>query len=93
MVAHSGTPIRPDQLRPLNRPAAAGARPSSGVPIEIIEGKRHYPVERVQDRWQLNDEWWRNPIERHYFELVMARWPHPDRLPRRPAGRWFEQRG
>jgi len=64
-----------------------------GVPIAIVEGKRQYPVERVQDRWQLNDEWWRSPIERHYFELVMAdgriRTVYHDR--RQEA--WFEQRG
>ncbi len=50
MVAHSGTPIRPDQLRPLNRPRRCTVQTDHGVPIAIIEGKRHYPVERVQDQ-------------------------------------------
>ena len=93
MVTHPGTPSRPDQLRPLNRPRRCTVQTEGGVPIAIIEGKRHYPVERVQDQWQLKDEWWRNPIERHYFELVMAdgriRTVYHDRR----QDEWFEQRG
>jgi hypothetical protein len=93
MVAHSGTSIRPDQLRPLNRPRPCQVTTERGVPTEIIEGKRHYPVERVQDRWQINDEWWRAEIERHYFELVMAdgriRTIYHDRV----HNEWFEQQG
>jgi hypothetical protein len=64
-----------------------------GVPIEIIEGKRHYPVERVQDRWQLNDEWWRIPIERDYFELVMTDGRIRTVYHDRQQDAWFEQRG
>jgi hypothetical protein len=64
-----------------------------GVPIEIVEGNRHYPVQRVQDRWQINDEWWRSEIERHYFELVMGdgriRTVYHDRI----QNLWFEQQG
>ena len=71
MVAHSGTPVRPDQLRALNRPRPCQVATERGLPIAIIEGNRQYRVERIQDRWQLNDEWWRNPIDRHYFVLNM----------------------
>ena len=93
MVAHSGTPIRPDQLRPLNRPRRCRVTTVCGIPTEIIEGKRHYPVERVQDRWQLKDEWWREPIERHYFELVMADGRIRTVYHDRQQNAWFEQRG
>ena len=93
MVPHSGTPIRPDQLRPLNRPRRCRVTTVCGVPTEIVEGKRHYPVERVQDRWQLKDEWWRAPIERHYFELVMADGRIRTVYHDRQQNAWFEQRG
>ena len=93
MVSHSGTPIRPDPQPPLNRPRRCGLTPVCGVPTYLVYGTRHYPVERVQDRWQLKDEWWRTPIERHYFELVMAdgriRTVYHDRR----QNAWFEQRG
>jgi hypothetical protein len=93
MVSHSGTSIRADQLRPLNRPRRCRVTTERGVPTEIIEGKRHYPVERVQDRWQLSDEWWRTPIERHYFELVMTDGRIRTVYHDRQQGAWFEQRG
>ena len=93
MVSHSGAPIRSDQLRPLNRPRACKVNTECGIPIEIIEGKRHFPVDRVQDRWQINDEWWRAEIDRNYFELVMAdgriRTVYHDRV----RNTWYEQRG
>ena len=93
MVSHSGTPIRAHQLRPLNRPRPCQVTTERGVPTEIIEGSRHYPVERVQDRWQLNDEWWRNVIDRHYFELVMADGRIRTVYHDRQQNTWFEQRG
>ena len=50
MVSHSGTSIRPDQLRPLNRPRRCRVTTERGVPTEIIEGKLKWeeaPAESV----------------------------------------------
>ena len=93
MVAHSGTPVRPDQLRALNRPRPCQVATERGLPIAIVEGYRHYQVERIQDRWQLNDEWWRNPIDRHYFVLVMDDGRMRTVFHDRDAHLWYEQRG
>jgi hypothetical protein len=93
MVSHSGTPLRPDQLRALNRPRPCQVATERGIPIEILDGPRHYQVERVQDRWQLNDEWWRTPIDRHYFELVMGDGRIRTVFHDRVGNCWFEQRG
>ena len=93
MVAHSGAPLRPAQLRALNRPRPCQVATSRGVPIAIIEGMRQIAVERVQDRWQLNDEWWRTPIDRHYFELVMEDGRIRTVFHDRTGNGWFEQRG
>lgn len=37
----------------------------------IIDGQRH-PVEGVEDDWLIEDEWWRVPIMREYFELRLS---------------------
>lgn len=93
MVPHSRAPIRPDQLRPLSRPRPCTVSTSDGLPAQIIDRSGRYLVERVQDSWRLREEWWRTPIDRHYFELVMAdgrvRTVYFDMT----TNEWFEQRG
>ncbi|HET7035230.1 MAG TPA: hypothetical protein VFI42_06050 [Thermomicrobiaceae bacterium] len=46
---------------------------------------------QVQDVWRIDDEWWRAPISRRYFRLVLddgsQRTVYHDLV----AGRWFEQ--
>ena len=93
MVSHSRASIRPDQLRPLNRPRPCQVSTGGGLPVGITDRLGRHPVERVQDSWRLREEWWRTPIDRHYFELVMAdgrvRTVYRDAV----SNEWFEQRG
>ena len=93
MVSHSRASIRPDQLRPLNRPRPCKVSTRGGLPTQIIDHNGRHPVELVQDSWRLREEWWRTPIDRHYFELVMAdgrvRTVYRDVT----SNEWFEQRG
>jgi len=28
-------------------------------------------VTQVRDAWRIDDEWWRNPISRRYYQLVL----------------------
>lgn len=71
MVADPRTKVRAHRLRPL-----AGPRPlqldadEHGTPHSLIfEGARRQ-VEAVQDRWRIDDEWWREvPLSRMYYEL------------------------
>ena len=71
MVADPRTAVRAHRLRPL-----AGPRPlqlevdAAGIPRSLIfEGARR-EVEAVQDRWRIDDEWWREtPLSRMYYEL------------------------
>ena len=93
MVPHSRASIRSDQLRPLNRPRPCGVAIEGGVPVQIVDRLGRHPVEQVQDSWRLQEEWWRTPIDRHYFELVMTdgrvRTVYRDIT----NDEWFEQRG
>ena len=92
MVAHSGTPVRSDQLRALNRPRPCRVITTRDIPTAIREGARTVAVLRVQDRWQVNDEWWRDPIDRHYFEMVMEDGRIRTVFHDRDANLWYEQR-
>jgi len=48
----------------------AGRRPD-GAPVALVEGGRRCPVAAVPDTWRIDDEWWRAPIGRHYYRLVL----------------------
>jgi hypothetical protein len=71
MVTDSGTSTRPDQLRPLNPPRQITVEERKGMPVALISSNRRYRVERIQDVWCIDDEWWREPITRRYFQIVL----------------------
>ena len=74
MVAHSGAPLRPDRLRPLNVPrpvqVAVDAR---GRPTTVVlpAQKRAALCCEILDHWRIDDEWWRSPVERLYFDVML----------------------
>lgn len=71
MVPDSGATTRADQLRPLNLPRPITVRTEGEALIALIEGKRRLKVMQVQDVWRIDDEWWRNPISRRYYQLLL----------------------
>lgn len=71
MVAHSRTPSRADHLRPLNAPQPITVIADHATPIALMIDRRRYRVETIQDTWIVQDEWWRQPIDRRYFVLLL----------------------
>jgi hypothetical protein len=49
-------------------------------------------IVRIQDVWCIDDEWWRDPIARRYYQVVIEsgalRTIYHDLI----ANAWFEQR-
>lgn len=73
MVAHLREAARGHRLRPLNQ-----AKPirvevdESGEPQAVVLGRERLAVAAVQDRWRIDDEWWRErPVSRLYFSLLV----------------------
>ena len=71
MVTNSGTPARPDQLRSLNPPRKLTVTEHHGMPDMLIERNRRHKIVRIQDVWNIDDEWWRESISRSYMELML----------------------
>jgi hypothetical protein len=42
-----------------------------GLPIALAEGGRRRRVARVEDVWSIDDEWWREPIARRYYRVLL----------------------
>lgn len=93
MVTSSRAPAGPDRVRSLNlpQPILVTLDEQTGLPRLLHERNRVREIERVQDVWHVDDEWWREPISRRYLQVVLRdgalRTIFHDRL----ANHWFTQ--
>ena len=71
MVPDSGAKTRPDHLRPLNAPIPVVVTARNHHPVSLVINRHTHLVERIQDTWIIEDEWWRHPIQRQYFALLL----------------------
>jgi hypothetical protein len=73
VVAHPRAAARAHRLRPLNQPRPIDVEADeSGEPQAVVLGRERLAVAAVQDRWRIDDEWWRQrPVSRLYFSLLL----------------------
>ena len=73
MVAHPRAAARAHRLRPLNRAEPIQVEADeSGEPQAVVLGRERLAVAVVQDRWRIDDEWWRErSVSRLYFSLLL----------------------
>ena len=92
----SGRPIKHDStaLRPLNAPRPVGVRTGAGGrPLELhLKGGRR-SVARILEIWQIDDEWWRDPISRRYATLILENGLTVTVYRDLTTGRWYLQEG
>ncbi len=72
-MAHPHRQPPPRRLRALHTPRTARVRVDAhGRPWVIqLDGKKPKTVEHIRECWRIEDEWWRDPITRMYFDLVL----------------------
>jgi hypothetical protein len=61
------------------------------VPVALHQRGRRHVVESIQDSWHVDDEWWRDPISRHYVQVILCDGSIRTLFHDRIADRWFEQ--
>ena len=44
---------------------------ANGVPRMVVQTGRRQVVMRIADAWQVEDEWWREPVARRYYRLLL----------------------
>jgi hypothetical protein len=42
-----------------------------GTPLALRDGRRWRRVDAVQERWRIDDEWWRRTVSRVYHRVVL----------------------
>ena len=48
-------------------------------------------IEAIGEVWHVYDEWWRHPIMRRYFEIMLVGGKHTIIYQDEVSGEWFEQ--
>jgi hypothetical protein len=94
MVTHTGAADGAGRIRPLNAPVPMEVEADEhGWPKHIKLGRQWAAVAAVQDRWRLDDEWWREePLSRQYFEIVLASGARYTLFVDLQSGDWYRQR-
>ena len=102
MVPPAGTPLRTDRVRALNLPVpVVVVSDGEGLPVEIVEGSVQggravgrsggTVVAAIEEVWKVHDEWWRTPIERRYFDVVLESGAHVVLFEDLTTSQWYLQ--
>jgi hypothetical protein len=60
------------RIRPLNLPRIVMVRADThGIPQAVRGRSGWVQIEGIRESWRLEDLWWRDPLLRNYFEVVL----------------------
>ncbi len=62
------------------------------TPLRFTWESDVHPVERIHERWRVNEDWWTGPIWREYFSLVTTTGLLVDLFHDLLTGKWYLQR-
>ena len=73
MVQNSGKTLCADTFKPVNLPEPVQVEEDrSGLPLAVRMPRRQ-AVTAIEDRWRIDDEWWRSePVSRLYYAVLFA---------------------
>jgi hypothetical protein len=73
VVENSGKTLCPGAFKPVNLPEPLKVEEdSTGRPL-AIRMPRKLVVKTIEDRWRIDDEWWRSePVSRFYYAVMLG---------------------
>ena len=92
MVENTGKTLRADTYKPVNTPEALQVEEDAyGLPV-VVKGKRRQTIMSIEDRWRLDDEWWRAaPVSRLYYNVLLASGQRLVLYKDLVTGGWYQQ--
>jgi hypothetical protein len=79
-------------LQALNQPKPIRVQADArGRPIAVYRQGQRIAVEQIEDRWRIDDEWWRAEISRMYYRVVLAGGRIAVLFQDLIGGHWYEQ--
>jgi len=92
VVKDTGKTVRADTYKPVNTPEALKVNEDAlGLPA-AVKLKRREAVISIEDRWRIDDEWWRaEPVSRLYYNVLLASGQRLVLYKDLVGGGWYEQ--
>ena len=92
MVENTGKTLRADTCKQVNTPQALTVEESAeGMPVAVRQKQRQVVIS-IEDRWRLDDEWWRTePVSRLYYNVLLASGQRLVLYKDLIAGNWYQQ--
>ena len=92
MVENTGKTLRADTYKPVNTPEALKVEEdASGLPV-AVRLKRRQAVMTIEDRWRIDDEWWRaGPVSRLYYNVLLTTGQRLVLYKDLVTGSWYQQ--
>jgi hypothetical protein len=93
MVKDTGKTLRADTYRPVNVPEPVDVEEASSFSLPLaVRAPRRQAVVNIEDRWRIDDEWWRQePISRLYFDVTLESGQRMELYKDLVNGGWFRQ--
>jgi len=92
VVPDTGKTLRADAYKPVNTPEALKVEEdASGLP-HAVRLKRRQVVISIEDKWRIDDEWWRaEPVSRRYYNVLLASGQRLVLYKDLVTGEWYQQ--
>jgi hypothetical protein len=92
VVEDTGKALRADTYKPVNTPEALEVEEdAAGLPV-AVRLKQRQSVISIEDRWRIDDEWWRKePVSRLYYNVLLASGQRLVLYKDLVSGGWYEQ--
>jgi hypothetical protein len=92
MVPDTGKTLRADAYKPVNAPESLKVEEdAAGLPVAVRMPRRQ-AVMSIEDRWRLDDEWWRaEAISRLYYNVLLASGQRLVLYKDLVTGEWYQQ--
>ena len=93
MVKDSGETTGTGAYQPVNAPEPVAVEAdASGHPAALRIMRRRLPVASIEDRWRIDDEWWRDePVSRLYYAIRLGSGQRLVLYRDLTGNRWFRQ--
>jgi len=72
MVENSGKATGTGSYQPVNAPELVTVEEDTLSLPEAVVVRRRQPIAAIEDRWRIDDEWWRRePVSRLYYAVLL----------------------
>jgi hypothetical protein len=93
MVTDTGKTLCPGAFKPVNLPELLAVKESDSGEPEVVRTPLRQKICAIEDRWRIDDEWWRNePVSRMYYAILFRSGQRLVIYKDLIQGKWYRQK-